>query len=449
MPSTSSVSAVRATMPPWPWAIRSMGTPGCRAQPLEQFAQATSGVVDVRRRVRGHVGALGGRTAPVGEADHVGGGIAQGRGGDGVDRVLAAFGHEAGDLHGQTALLQPGRDDAGRRTGLPRLPPVVGRGGEAVHVGDRRVLDREVNDAPQLVELGCERLGDLAPRPSGGRPGRIFGPVAPSAHDPGQTGPFVRLALGLPQLLGHQVDLGRTSTEQPRRVEVGIAGPHAEVEPVLRGAERLALADVVAPADGDVAQEGVAGAQTVGVEDDDVEAAGHRTGEDHLASGGGAHGRAGNGGVLEAAVPGVPVLRRRAEGVDDRCVDRRPVRDGTGAGGRGAPGHGREERDERGQHDGCCRPAHGDPQVRMDRWGEGSAGGSVSERSQDYTEEYHMMPRNTRGNPKVLITWRGGTDGVPTSYLAEGTRRVRAGARRALSAAGSRPWCGFGTPGSR
>jgi hypothetical protein len=52
--------------------------------------------------------------------------------------------------------------------------------------------------------------------------------------------------LGPAELVGNQVDLGWAAPEQQRRVQVGVAGPDTEVEPVPGGADRLALGDLVA-----------------------------------------------------------------------------------------------------------------------------------------------------------------------------------------------------------
>ena len=58
----------------------------------------------------------------------------------------------------------------------------------------------------------------------------------------------MRLALGTPLAVGHQVHVGRTRTEQQARVDVGVACPGTEVEWLCAsGADHLALSDVVAP----------------------------------------------------------------------------------------------------------------------------------------------------------------------------------------------------------
>jgi hypothetical protein len=254
----------------------------------------------------------------------------------------------------------------------------MGRRGKAGQVG-RGPSGVEIVDRPfGLVELvGDEPLGRLeAPVASPAdrrRPGRHRPRRQPSKHA-GQTDPFLGLALGPSELFGNQVDFRWATPEQPGRIEIGLAGPDAEVETLLGGAEDLTLADLVAPAHPDESQEGVAGAQPIVVEDDDMEPVGHRTGEHHFAGGRREDRCAPGGGVLQAPVAGIPVLRRRAEPVDDRRVDRWSVGDG-GRAGRGPGRYGRDQRDERGQHDG--QPAHGDPQERVNRWGEGGAGRSV------------------------------------------------------------------------
>jgi len=41
------------------------------------------------------------------------------------------------------------------------------------------------------------------------------------------------------------VDLDRAAAEHPGRIQIGVAGPDAEVEPLLGGAQDLTLADLV------------------------------------------------------------------------------------------------------------------------------------------------------------------------------------------------------------
>ena len=137
-------------------------------------------------------------------------------------------------------------------------------------------------------------------------------------------------------MVGDEEDLRRAGGEEESRVDVGVAGAGAEVERrVARGAHGLALAHVVAPLHGNRAEERVAGADAVVVEDDDVEGAPDLTGERDLAGGRSPHGGAGRGGVVEAAVPGAPRLGRGPEAVGNGRVDGRAVGRCGGVGGKG------------------------------------------------------------------------------------------------------------------
>jgi hypothetical protein len=287
-----------------------------RLQAGQELAQPATGLPDVVGRVRLGVLVLIGGAAAIGEPVVVARRVAQGGGVHIVDGALFAGRPQAGHPHEDVALRRLRRNDGLRRARLAGPPPVVGGSREAGPVWDRVELLGVVDEAAELVDVsgdlgGGRVLGPFVGRGAGGdRPG------GPALEHAGQAGPLPSLGLGTAQLVGDEVDLG-WSAEELGRVEVRLTGPHTEVEPVLRGADGLALADLLAPADRDALEERVAGTEAVVMEDDDMKAPRHRPCEDHLAVGGGGDRSSRLGGVLEPPVARLPVLRRWAEGIDD------------------------------------------------------------------------------------------------------------------------------------
>src|SRR5205807_5420353 len=85
--------------------------------------------------------------------------------------------------------------------------------------------------------------------------------------------------------VGDEVDLGRPGAEQQCRIDVGVARPGPEMERLAaRRPHDLALADGVAAPNTCRREERVAGADAVGMQDDDVERAADLAGEDDLAA---------------------------------------------------------------------------------------------------------------------------------------------------------------------
>ncbi len=293
----------------------------------------------------------------------------------------------------------------------------------------RGVVDGAAGLVEGLADPLPDRLDGAVAGPTNGRGPATDGPCAEPGQGAEQPRALLALELGPALLVGDEVDLGGPVAEQPSRVDVGLAGPGAEVECLPRRPHHLALADLVTSVDRDGAEVGVARPDAVGVEDDDVVLAGDGPGKDDLAIGGGHHRRTRASGVLDAPVSGVPVLRRRPEGVDHGGVDRGPIGDS----GRRRPGrqrgHDRDERDEGSQHDG--QPAHVDPQGQVNRWGEVADRDSL--RSEATCRTAGKLPQGVKKRQRLKT--------VSTPALA--------GGRPASTAAAARPWCGFGRSCSR
>ncbi len=219
-----------------------------------------------------------------------------------------------------------------------------------------------------------------------------------------------------------QLDLDGRATEQGRGVEVGVPGPHAEVEPAAGRPDRIALPHGLPGRHAGGGEERVAGPQPVRVPDGDVQRPAHRPGEQDGARPAGPHDGARRGGVLDAPVAGTVGRRRRPEGVGHGRVHGRDV-------GRAGLRAGRRRRGDE-QHD-------------------------------DEVADRHRGPRQP---PPAQVT--GGRPPPPPGYGA-GARRTAAGHRcrwawpgvggdggRWTDAAGGRAWelplgtCGCdGSPG--
>jgi hypothetical protein len=141
---------------------------------------------------------------------------------------------------------------------------------------------------------------------------------------------------------GEQLDDHLTAREQELRIQVGVAGPDPEVQPVAGRTQAVALAEALTGGHLDAREERVAGPEPVGVAQGHVECAGHVPGEHDGPVAARPHRRARHRGVLEAPVAG-PIRRgRRAERVGDGRVDWRDV--GGWRIGRGcAGGHDRQD----------------------------------------------------------------------------------------------------------
>ncbi len=181
-------------------------------------------------------------------------------------------------------------------------------------------LAQVVGGALQLGELVVDLPLDPFDRPVGGAPAEVDELAE-------QAVLLLLLREQAPVVVGDEVDLGRAVAEEQDGVDVDVADASPEVDRVGGGAHPLALADGVAPADVDRAQEGVGGAHPVGVEHHHVELAADLAGEGDHAVGRGRHRLTAGGGVLDSPVAGAPPLGGRPEPVDDGRVDRRPVGD--------------------------------------------------------------------------------------------------------------------------
>lgn len=143
-------------------------------------------------------------------------------------------------------------------------------------------------------------------------------------------------------VVGHQAGVPPPAAgpgQERERVEVRVAAPQPEVEGFTGETEHLTPLHPLTSTDGHRVQEGVAGAQAVIVEDDDVPCAAHGSREDDEARRGREDGLAGGGVEVDAAVAGRVGRGRRSEAVGDGRVDRRLVRscrrlDGPLPGGR-------------------------------------------------------------------------------------------------------------------
>jgi hypothetical protein len=337
---------------------------------LDQVGEAASGDVDVALGVAGAVvaggdgpgvGPPGGRrpAAGVAEPHRRVGVVAELVEPQVVDRRPVAGRSEAGDRDRHPPLRRRGR--AGRRWALaararPQQPL-------AEVAGERQAAPGRV-DPGQVVDAGSGRV--VEPADGLVEPGKRQAQAGAR-----QLGQGVRLDLGLRGAGGRllqreELDVGDAG-EQRGRVEVGVAPAGAEVERTAGRADDVALVDGLAEHHVDGGQEGVAGADAVGVGDRDVERAAHRAGEAHRAVRAGPHRGAGRGPVLEAAVAGAVGPGRWPERVDDRRVDwrdvggragrRRRLRPGRPGGGAGRGcGHGEG-------HQGDC----GSPRVAAAR----------------------------------------------------------------------------------
>ncbi len=244
-------------------------------------------------------------------------------------------------------------------------------------------------DAVELLDLLAEVVPGQAGRLTGdGRrpvPGPLHRPRRRPDHRPGQiaetgeqTRSLVRLRRRPPLVVGHQVDLGGSGREKARGVDVGVADPGAEVKPVARRTDQLALHHRVTTVHGDRLQERVAGANAVGVEDDDMKAPAHCTGVDHLSVGRRTHGISRRRVVVDSPVPGRPGVGGRPEGIDDGTPDgwavgHRMRAGGVRSGRVGCDGRRPDEDHGDGQNDG--HTAHWEPPGR--RRPRGSAAGEM------------------------------------------------------------------------
>src|SRR5205085_6399121 len=120
-----------------------------------------------------------------------------------------------------------------------------------------------------------------------------------------------------PIAVGNQMDLGRAVAEEEDGIDVDLADAGPEVGAVGGGAHRLALDDGVAPVHVDRTEEGVGGADTIGVEDDHVEAAADLAGKGDHAGRRRPYRLTRGGGVLDASVACAPPLGGGPERVDD------------------------------------------------------------------------------------------------------------------------------------
>jgi hypothetical protein len=264
-------------------------------------------------RQLGEVAARRRRPPPgVAEAEHPAGLVAELRAPEVVDGRLGR------------ARTQPRHGD--RDPPLPRCRPTrrrLGRARRRRQQPSRQVV-HEVEATPVGVVGGGGQLRPgPVPEPVEGAPEHPGGVEV--AHDVPQRG---RLGGGRlrPGLGRHQLDLDDDPGEQRRRIDVDVAGPDPEVQPVARGADPLALLDRLADRDVDAGQEGVARPQPVRMPDGHVQRPGHRSGEQHGPRCAGAHGCAWRGGVLDPPVAG-PVRRgRRPERIGDRRIDRGQIR---------------------------------------------------------------------------------------------------------------------------
>ncbi len=291
--------------------------------------------------------------AAVRELDDVGGVVAQGGGVQLEHRGVAAARPVATDEDHDASL--PRRSGDGLVRG--RAPLLVGPEpaglleqdggpdhGEAPEVGlhlGPREPGRPIGHGQGELPLRRRHVGGPrhcpspgVHRPARGRPRHTRDPAGREAGE--EPGPLLRRRPGRPQVGGHEVHLGRpVRPEEAEGVDVLVPHPGPPVQRGARPTDHVAARHPVAPADEDLRQERVAGAQPVGVEHHDVEPEAHPPGEGDLAVGGRPHGLADLGGVVHPAVAGAVAGGRRAEPVDQRAVDRRDVGAGLGGGGCG------------------------------------------------------------------------------------------------------------------
>ncbi len=285
--------------------VRGLDVDEERAQPATSLPQVTHRHRPVVRP-DGHAveGADPGDAATgVGELHPVGVVVAEGLGVH-VEHVGTPTGRPvAADQHRDPALVRWCRGGGARRRApaLPceQQPPCPGA------VSQRAPQQRRPRQPPgrgrdhrRLVgQPAHHRLADVPDRP---HPGHRRSKPAPLDLDRAWR----------PVLDGDQVHLDGSACEEQRRVDVAPTGTDPEVEGASAPAHDLPALDPVAPADEDLAEEGVAGAQAVGVEHHHVELAPHRAGEGDLARAGGSHVAAVGDVVVEAPVAGgVRVVR--------------------------------------------------------------------------------------------------------------------------------------------
>lgn len=164
---------------------------------------------------------------------------------------------------------------------------------------------------------------------------------------------------------------------QPRRVEVAVAAPNPQVEPIGAEPDDLTSVDAVADRHRDAGQADVRRPNPVGVVHRHHQPTGDGSGEGHRTRADRPHRGADRGGVLDAPVAGEPWLRWWTERVQHRRVGGRSVHRWTGccagrcAGG-GPAGHcerdGERDRERRSsEHDEG--PASRLAEPSSGRWG--------------------------------------------------------------------------------
>ncbi len=116
-----------------------------------------------------------------------------------------------------------------------------------------------------------------------------------------------------------------TAAENLSWVEVRLAPPHADMQPIACGAELLSLLDSFASAHADRRNPGVRHPQTVGMADRDMQTTSYRPGEADDSTSSGPERGAGLRRELKAAIAGSVRVVRRPERVNDGAVHRPDV----------------------------------------------------------------------------------------------------------------------------